>query len=313
MITKRNKRNKNREIRKKRTRRNHKKKYGGSGKMTSDELREANLRMMKEALGEVNKPRKRKVEEVEEENPIKKIKEVVPLPEAPKIQPIVVEATSKIIENLPSKTRKTRKSTSERNEYQQQKVALLIEKGMEHPKSSLQRSFAKYSIKDMETMDLPQLHEIYGLWRVEESIKRRDIRIGKRDKSKTQKSKTQKSKTQKSKTQHEEDQEMIDDMIYALGDEEEQEAIEKTHAGVDATPKKLRMRYTGDVEPGPSIPIDLFGNKESIIDERKTIINPPIAVSELDKRSSILPSMEETQMINDMDEILSHQEDLTNK
>jgi len=303
MITKRNKRNKNRDIRKKRTRRNHKKKAGGSGKMTSEDLREANLRMIKEALGEVNKPRKRKVEKVEEENPIKKIKEVVPLPEPPKIQPIVVEATSKIIENLPSKTRKTRKSTSERNEYQQRKVALLIEKGMEHPPGSLQRAFLKYTIEDIETMDLPQLHEIYGLWRLAESTRRRGIRMGK----------TQKSTTQKSKTQHEEDKEMIDDMISVLGEEEEEEEIKKTHAGVDATPKKLRMKYTGAVEPGPSIPIDLFGNKESIIDERKTIINPPISVSEVDKRSSIMPSMEETQMINDMDEILSYQEDLTNK
>ena len=305
MITK---RNKNRDIRKKRTRRNHKKKAGGSGKMTSDDLRDANLRMMKEAFGEVNKPRKRKVEKVEEENPIKKIKEVVPLPEPPKIQPIVVEATSKIIEKLPSKTRKTRKSTSERNEYQQRKAALLIEKGMEYPPLSLRRAFLKYSIEDVGTMDLPQLHEIYGSWRVYESTKRKGIRMGKRDKSKTEK-----SKTQKSKTQHEEDQEMIDDMISALDEEDEEKAIEKTHAGVDATPKKLRMKYTGDVEPGTSIPIDLFGNQESIIDERKTIINPPISVSEVDKCSSIMPSMEETQMINDMDEILSYQEDLTNK
>ena len=102
-------------------------------------------------------------------------------------------------------------------------------------------------------------------------------------------------------------------MISALSDEEKEEEIKKTHAGVDATPKKLKMKYIGDVEPGTSIPRDLFGDEESIIDERKTIFNPPFPVSEVDNRSSIMPSMKETQMINDMDEILSYQEDFTNK
>ena len=167
MITKRNKRNKNRDIRKKRTRRNHKKKAGGSGKMTSDELREANLRMMKEALGEVNKPRKRKVEKVEE---------VVPLPEAPKIQPIVIEETLKVIEEPETKKRRKKTPTF----VEEEKVTLLIEKGMDYPRGSLQRAFSKYTIEDVEPMELRQLHEIYKLWRREETSRRKGHRMEKR-------------------------------------------------------------------------------------------------------------------------------------
>jgi len=328
MITKRNtkKGGRNKYNYKRKTRRS---KLGGTIKrsmreLSDDELRELNLKMMNDELGQVSRPRKKTKKESEES-----------------------EEIFKIIDKSGTKKRKP-------NERDKEKIALLIKKGMENPPGSLQRAFNKHTIEDVNSMDLKQLRKIYSQWRLEETLRRKGHRMEKRGhtnttpwsneeentlielvpmygnnwveisaimgdrspqnirqywdkylkgdygkapelhKPKTQKVKTQKVKTQKVKTQkvknesvrtqnaktkkikkqtqEEEDQEMIDDIIYVIDEEDE---IEKKHLGMDDTPKKMRMNYSGDVVPGSSIPEDLFGSKDVIEDERNMIFNPP--------------------------------------
>ncbi len=147
---------------------------------------------------------------------------------------------------------------------------------MENPPGSLQRAFIKYTIEDVSSMDLKQLRKIYRLWRLEESTRRKEHRRGiYTQKMNPESNITQNAKTKKikKKTQDEEDKEMIDDIIYVIDEEDE---LEKKHLGMDDTPKKMRMNYSGDVAPGSSIPEDLFGSKDMIEDERHMIFNPPV-------------------------------------
>ena len=315
---------------------------GGTRKRTTEELsddklRELNMKMMNDALGQVSRPRKRAKKEAEEN--AKK--------EAEKAKKESDAKTSKL----------------QRDYQKKQKVEVLIKKGMEHPPGSLQRAFFNYTIEDVESMDLEQLHNIYKLWRREEALRRKGHRMEKRghtntapwsneeentlielvpmygnnwveisaimvDRSpqnirnywdkylkgdygkapelhkpktqkvktqsmRTQNAKTQKTKTKKAKTQDEEDQEMMDDIISVIGEEDE---IEKKHLGMDDTPKKMRMNYSGDVAPGPSIPMDLFGSKDVIEDERNMIYNPP-------EFNHISRNEDNSEMLKELDDI----------
>jgi hypothetical protein len=335
---------------------------GGTRKRTmeelsDDKLRELNMKMMNDALGQVSRPRKRAKKEAEEnakkeaENAKKEAEKAKK--EAAKAKK-ETEKAKKEAEKAKKESEKAKKESDaktsklQRDYQKKQKVEVLIKKGMEYPPGSLQRAFFNYTIEDVESMDLEQLHNIYRLWRREEALRRKGHRMEKRghtntapwsneeentlielvpmygnnwveisaimeDRSpqnirkywdkylkgdygkapelhkpktqkvktqkvknesmRTQNAKTQKTKTKKAKTQDEEDQEMMDDIISVIGEEDE---IEKKHLGMDDTPKKMRMNYSGDVAPGSSIPEDLFGSKDVIEDERHMILNPPV-------------------------------------
>lgn len=124
--------------------------------------------------------------------------------------------------------------------------------------------------------------------KIDEGVSKRDRRTSEKGNKQTKKEKEEK-----------EDQELVNEMISILDEEEE---IEKSHAGITDTPMKKRMKYSDEIYIGPNIPKDLFGSREKIINERATIFSPPQLMTEKREKNK-----KEMKMLEEMDEIIPYE------
>lgn len=80
-----------------------------------------------------------------------------------------------------SPTKKAYKSTNEtkpnKRLIREQKIMILKDKLPDKPEKSLARAFVKFSLEDVENMNINQLTQVYNNWRLKEATERSNLRL----------------------------------------------------------------------------------------------------------------------------------------